>query len=134
MKIKFFSLMVIFSLVLVACGERTEDGILFRTADPRLNIGIRIPQAVDAPALPTVTPAVVPEIIPSEEVGEVVPDPVPQPPCELVKGNINRIGERIYHVEGGANYDQVKIDEAAGESFFCSEADAVAAGFRRASR
>jgi hypothetical protein len=130
MKIKFFSLLIIFSLILVACGERTEDGILFKTADPRLNIGFKIPQAVDAPALPTVTPAVVPEVVPAEEVGEVEPEP----PTAEIKGNISSSGEKIYHVPGGAYYDQVKIDEAAGEAWFVTAEEAEAAGFRRASR
>lgn len=49
-----------------------------------------------------------------------------------VKGNISRSGERIYHMPGQANYDTVKIDEDAGERWFITEADAVAAGWRKA--
>lgn len=90
----------------------------------------------NASLLPTVTPVpeVVPEVVPAEEVGEVVPDPTPVPPCEIVKGNINRAGEKIYFTEESINFKNVKIDEAAGEKFFCSEDEAVAAGWRKALR
>jgi hypothetical protein len=48
-----------------------------------------------------------------------------------IKGNVSRSGERIYHVSGGRFYDRTKIDEGAGERFFCSEDEAAAAGWRR---
>jgi hypothetical protein len=48
-----------------------------------------------------------------------------------IKGNISRSGERIYHVPGGRFYDRTKINEGAGEKLFCSEQEAVAAGWRR---
>ena len=50
--------------------------------------------------------------------------------CQI-KGNINRSGDRIYHVPGGRYYDQTKIDEANGERWFCSEDEAAKAGWRR---
>lgn len=50
-------------------------------------------------------------------------------PC-LIKGNINRAGQKIYHVPGSPSYDQTQINEAQGERWFCSEAEAVAAGWR----
>jgi endonuclease YncB( thermonuclease family) len=49
-----------------------------------------------------------------------------------IKGNTNRDGERLYHVPGGRWYDRTKIDESDGERWFCSEAEARAAGWRRA--
>ena len=49
----------------------------------------------------------------------------------LIKGNINSKGERIYHVPGGEYYDATAIDPAKGERWFCTEADAVAAGWRK---
>ena len=52
----------------------------------------------------------------------------------VIKGNVSRSGERIYHVPGGAYYDATRISEAKGERWFCSEADARAAGWRRARR
>ena len=48
-----------------------------------------------------------------------------------IKGNISRSGERIYHVPGGYYYDRTRIDPSKGERWFCSEAEARAAGWRR---
>jgi hypothetical protein len=39
-------------------------------------------------------------------------------------------GARIYHVPGTAGYAQTRIDERRGERWFCSEAEARAAGWR----
>jgi len=47
-----------------------------------------------------------------------------------VKGNINGDGERIYHVPGSSSYDNTAIDESRGERWFCTEAQARAAGWR----
>ncbi len=51
-----------------------------------------------------------------------------------IKGNISRDGERIYHVPGGRFYDQTRINTSRGERWFCSEAEARAAGWRRSRR
>ncbi|WP_292223627.1 hypothetical protein [Mesorhizobium sp.] len=51
-----------------------------------------------------------------------------------IKGNISAKGERIYHVPGQKFYADTKIAEAKGERWFCSEADARAAGWRKARR
>ena len=48
-----------------------------------------------------------------------------------IKGNVSQHG-RIYHVPWSAWYDKVKIDEARGERWFCSEDEAMAAGWRPA--
>lgn len=50
----------------------------------------------------------------------------------VIKGNINSAGEKIYHPPGCPYYNKTKIDEARGERWFCSEAEAVAAGWRKA--
>jgi endonuclease YncB( thermonuclease family) len=47
-----------------------------------------------------------------------------------IKGNINRSGERIYHVPGSASYAETQIDEDDGERWFCSAGQARAAGWR----
>lgn len=47
-----------------------------------------------------------------------------------IKGNINRDGVHIYHPPWSPWYDRTKIDEGAGERWFCDEAEAVAAGWR----
>jgi endonuclease YncB( thermonuclease family) len=51
-----------------------------------------------------------------------------------IKGNISRSGERIYHLPGQRDYARTQIDTARGERWFCSEAEARAAGWRRAQR
>lgn len=52
-----------------------------------------------------------------------------------IKGNISRHGgERIYHVPGGYYYDRTRISMSKGERWFCSEAQARAAGWRRSRR
>jgi endonuclease YncB( thermonuclease family) len=51
--------------------------------------------------------------------------------CDI-KGNINSKGERIYQLPGGRSYANTLIDTMRGERLFCSEAEAQAAGWRRA--
>lgn len=51
--------------------------------------------------------------------------------CDI-KGNISSSGERIYHIVGCGSYNQAKIDEDRGEKWFCTEAEAVNAGWRKA--
>lgn len=48
-----------------------------------------------------------------------------------IKGNISNKGH-IYHVPWSPWYERVTISEARGERWFCSEADAMAAGWRAA--
>lgn len=47
-----------------------------------------------------------------------------------IKGNISTTGERIYHVPGGEYYGPTKISFLKGERWFCTEAEARAAGWR----
>ncbi len=49
-----------------------------------------------------------------------------------IKGNVNTRGERIYHVPGQKYYDQTEISASHGERWFCTEAEAEAAGWRKA--
>ena len=58
---------------------------------------------------------------------------VPVAPEEcLIKGNVSYgTGERIYHVPGQAYYDATVINEDHGERWFCTEAEARAAGWRK---
>jgi hypothetical protein len=51
-----------------------------------------------------------------------------------IKGNISRSGERIYHMPGQQHWANTVIDTSAGERWFCSSEEAVAAGWRRALR
>jgi micrococcal nuclease len=54
-------------------------------------------------------------------------DAVPGQPC-LIKGNISG-SNKIYHIKGGASYEKT-----SPEKCFNTEAEAVAAGFRKAKR
>ncbi|MCH8113334.1 MAG: thermonuclease family protein [Proteobacteria bacterium] len=53
--------------------------------------------------------------------------------CEI-KGNINARGERIYHIPGQQAYKMTRVNPGKGERWFCSEAQAKAAGWRKALR
>ena len=49
----------------------------------------------------------------------------------VIKGNISRSG-RIYHMPHNRDYDRTGINPANGERWFCTEAEARAAGWRAA--
>lgn len=51
-----------------------------------------------------------------------------------IKGNISAKGERIYHMPYSEHYAQTRIDTSKGERWFCTEAEALAAGWRAARR
>ena len=56
----------------------------------------------------------------------------PPPGC-VIKGNINiRTGERVYHMPGQKHYNDVTIETESGERWFCTEDEAEANGWRRA--
>lgn len=57
----------------------------------------------------------------------------PRPGDCLIKGNISSSG-RIYHLPGSDSYDATRIDESRGERWFCTEAEARAAGWRPPAR
>jgi hypothetical protein len=48
------------------------------------------------------------------------------------QGNISSSYERIYHVPGQRYYDKTQMNEGKGERWFCSEQEAVGAGWRKA--
>jgi endonuclease YncB( thermonuclease family) len=47
-----------------------------------------------------------------------------------IKGNINRKGERIYHAPWSPWYAKTKVSVKQGERWFCSEGEALKAGWR----
>jgi endonuclease YncB( thermonuclease family) len=49
----------------------------------------------------------------------------------LIKGNLSAAG-RVYHLPGSPSYEDTRIDTARGERWFCSAAEAEAAGWRAA--
>jgi cold shock CspA family protein len=59
---------------------------------------------------------------------------VTKPNCH-VKGNISvSSGNKIYHLPGMEDYESTVIDEGGGERWFCSESEAIAAGWKKAPR
>ena len=59
------------------------------------------------------------------------PTPTQQQSC-TIKGNIASDGEKIYHLPGQRYYGVTKISPSKGERMFCSEQEALNAGWRRA--
>jgi endonuclease YncB( thermonuclease family) len=57
----------------------------------------------------------------------------PSSECKI-KGNISRRGIRIYHLPGQRDYEKTRITESKGERWFCSEAEARAAGWKGSQR
>lgn len=49
-----------------------------------------------------------------------------------IKGNISSTKEKIYHMIGCGSYTKTVIDESTGEKWFCSEQEAISAGWRKA--
>lgn len=54
----------------------------------------------------------------------------PDPSC-AIKGNVNSKGELIYHAPGWRDYNRTDVKPEEGDRWFCTEAEAQAAGFRR---
>jgi len=52
----------------------------------------------------------------------------------VIKGNINSKGERIFHSPGQRDYERTVIHEDRGQRWFCSQEEAIAAGWRPARR
>jgi len=60
---------------------------------------------------------------------------VTPPPGCAIKGNVSQsTREKIYHVPGGEFYDATVIDPSRGERWFCTEAEALANGWRKSLR
>lgn len=59
---------------------------------------------------------------------------LPDASCDI-KGNVSiNSGEHIYHVPGQERYLATKISPEYGERWFCTEAEARDAGWRKAGR
>jgi endonuclease YncB( thermonuclease family) len=57
----------------------------------------------------------------------------PSPNC-TIKGNINRYGERIYHMQNQSFYAKIRMDKGGDRRWFCTPEEAEVAGWRRALR
>lgn len=51
-----------------------------------------------------------------------------------IKGNVNKKGEKIYHVPGSTYYKRTVVDPTNGDKWFCSVQEAESAGFRAPKR
>lgn len=72
---------------------------------------------------------------PSSPVSTVTPPAATSIPSNnscTIKGNISSSKEKIFHVPGCQSYSKTVIDESAGEKWFCSESEAIQAGWRKA--
>jgi len=59
-------------------------------------------------------------------------NPPPSPDC-VIKGNVSEKGYgKVYFLPGCANYKTTKIDFEKGDMYFCTEEEAQAAGFTKA--
>jgi endonuclease YncB( thermonuclease family) len=68
----------------------------------------------------------------AELLGSTSSASAPSPQC-IIKGNVNRKGERIYFRPGQLDYARVDMSKP-GKRWFCTEQDAQAAGWRPAAR
>jgi len=50
----------------------------------------------------------------------------------VIKGNLDRNDVRYYHLPEFRHYDQVEMNFEHGDRWFCSEEEAIKAGFTRA--
>jgi hypothetical protein len=57
----------------------------------------------------------------------------PSPDC-VIKGNVSRNGERIYHMPDQQFYARIEMERGGGRRWFCTPDEAEAAGWRRALR
>lgn len=84
-----------------------------------------VQKAADAPSPRVATTAT------TEQPARETAKPARKKSCRI-KGNIStNTGERIYHVPGQQYYDQTVITASKGERWFCTEAEAKAAGWRK---
>lgn len=72
-----------------------------------------------------------PELYRRARTATAAPQTPPDSRC-IVKGNVSSKGARIYHLLGSRDYTAVRIDPGKGERWFCSAAEAAAAGWRPA--
>jgi len=84
---------------------------------------------LSSPALPP------PPAPPSAQQVAASPRPAPTPAIcgqgvQPIKGNIGSKGDKIYHTSQSPYYDRVTIEVEQGEKWFCTVAEAEAAGWR----
>ncbi len=66
--------------------------------------------------------------------GKRLAPPPPLPAGCLIKGDIAKSGEHTFHMPGGRDYENTLINTETGERWFCTEAEAMAAGWSKSRR
>lgn len=140
------SLAIVLAVLATACGGDTPKAA---TSTPRPSLPVA---ATSQPTIaPTIPPAVATQPPAPPQPTATRPAPTTAPPTAAppqssgcpqgcttqtatcnIKGNISSSGEKIYHVPGGASYNQTQIDPSAGERWFCTGQEAVNNGWRAA--
>ena len=65
--------------------------------------------------------------------GSLCQDKITDPEC-VIKGNIDMAsGKKFYHFPDCSHYNEIVIDSYRGEKYFCTEKEALDAGFTKAS-
>lgn len=95
------------------------------------NIPTASPTPQEQSAQPQTTPVPTSILTPTPTLAPT-PTPTPAQSACLIKGNISSSGDKIYHMSGCASYNRTEINEDDGERWFCSEEEAIAAGWRKA--
>lgn len=85
------------------------------------------------PTLPPIPPSAPAQPAPTVSPKPQPPEDLPNPGC-VIKGNISKTGERIYHLPGQDFYEKTVISPEKGERWFCTEEEARAAGWRKSRR
>jgi endonuclease YncB( thermonuclease family) len=105
-------------------ARSTKRGLWRGTFDRPWEVRDRT-RAIDMPARP-----VRPAVPNSGPVAAPIQQLLSSSPCDI-KGNIADNGARIFHVPGQKFYGKTRISESKGERWFCSEAEARKAGWRK---
>lgn len=109
-------------------AEPTAAAIVPAATVPAVTAPAEVRQALPDQAAPIPTATVDPKLLKrySEVTIDLQGNRTEQ--C-LIKGNINSKGQKIYHLPGTSAYASTVIDTSAGEAWFCTEWDAIAAGW-----
>ena len=100
---------------------------------PKPSNPVSAPKVTPVSEPKTSNPVSAPKVTPVSE-PIVINEPIAQQNCNI-KGNISvSTGDRLYHVAGMEDYEGTIITLSKGERWFCSESEAIAAGWRRAPR
>ena len=110
-------ILIILAAFLMASCAGTKQAVVIPSPTPEMLI-VRPTREIQT--------AVVPEVVLTLT---AMPTMTPTVKCLNIIGNINE-GKRIYHCPGWRDYNKISFNAAEGDRYFCTEAEAIAAGFR----